>query len=267
MRNKTRALVTGASSGIGEAFAAELAARRHDLVLVARRADRLDDLASRLNGQHEVSVETLVADLAVPDQLRSVEERLEKGDIGMLVNNAGRGDISLFADQDRSVHEAMIKLNVIALTRLAHAAIPAMVAAGEGVVINVGSGFAFDFMPGASVYAATKAYVVQLTNVLDAELVEKGIRMQALIPGLTRTELGGASDSGFFDQFPPDMIMEPAELVKASLAGLDLGELVCIPALPDIGDYDCASSAMREVGRSREKNVTAPRYRLTGADA
>lgn len=258
-----KALVTGASSGIGAAFGEELAARGWDLVLVARRVDRLESLADRLRSEHGVDVEVLAADLADPENLHIVEARLEQGrDVDLLVNNAGIGDIAIFVDQTRGMHERMIAINVLAPTRLAHAALPAMVERGGGAVINIASGFAFDFMPGVSVYAATKAYVVQFTHVLNAELASKGVRFQALIPGLTRTELGG--DSAFFDQFPPEIVMEPRALVQASLAGLDLGELVCVPRLADISDYERTHAALRAVGKTPPHNKAASRYRLEG---
>jgi len=258
-----KVLVTGASSGIGAAFAAELAARGRDLLLVARRVDRLEALAARLQADHGVEVEILAADLADPEALRRVEQRIEHGgDIDFLINNAGIGDIALFAEQQRDVHERMIAVNIVALTRLTHAVVPQMAARGTGTIINIASGFAFDFMPGASVYAATKAYVVQFTHVLDAELAPQGLRFQALVPGLTRTGLGGAEESGFFDQFPPDSVMEPDVLVKASLAGLELPELICIPRLADVAAHDRAHAAMRAVGQSPPHNRVADRYHL-----
>lgn len=253
-------LITGASSGIGEAFAEALAERGHGLVLVARRTARLAALASRLERAHGIAVECLTADLAEDNDLARVEARLAQGDIAMLINNAGVGDIGLFAQTPATTLQRMIAVNVTALTRLAHAAVAAMLARGGGTIINVASGFAYDFMPGAAVYAATKAYVAQLTEVLDAELSESGIRMQALVPGLTRTELGGAADNGLFDQFPPDVVMSARAVAEASLAGLALGELVCIPRLEDHASFAQARAAMRAVGRDPAHNRVATRY-------
>ncbi|GLT00778.1 dehydrogenase [Sphingobium jiangsuense] len=268
MAEQGKILVTGASSGIGAAYAEELARRGRDLLLVARRVDRLRALAARLEEAHGVAVELFPADLADPADLRRVEARIEAGgDVDFLINNAGIGDISLFVEQQRDTHERMIAVNVLALTRLTHAAIPAMLARGGGTVINIASGFAFDFMPGASVYAATKAFVVQFTHVLDAELASQGLRFQALVPGLTRTGLGGAEESGFFDQFPPEMVMDPAVLVKASLAGLELSELVCLPRLADPADHDRAHAAMRAVGKTPPHNHVAERYQLDAENA
>lgn len=264
MSNRTKALVTGASSGIGAAFAAELAARGRDVVLVARRIDRLEAMAAELRARYLVVVEVIRADLAEPGGMRQVEARLEGcGDVDLLVNNAGIGDIAPFVVQERGVHEKMIGVNMTAPTRLAHAALPAMIERGEGAVINVASGFAFDYMPGAGVYAGTKAYLVQLTHVLAAELEGTGVKVQALVPGLTRTELGGERGNEFFDQFPAGMVMEPDTLVKASLAGLDLGERVCIPSMADASGLEASLDAIRAIGASSAQNIPAARYRVS----
>lgn len=254
------ALVTGASSGIGEAFAEVLAEKGRNLVIVARRQARLEGKAEELRSRFGVEVEVLVADLADPEGLRSVERRLESPDISLLVNNAGVGDIAHFAEQDRDAHERMIAVNVTALTRLAHAAVQEMRRQGRGTIVNVASGFAFDFMPGASVYAASKAYVVQFTRVLHAELAEEGLQFQALVPGLTRTELGGALDSGFFDNFPPEMVMSAQAVARASLAGLELGELLCFPRTEDTSPVAGVEAAYRQLGRTPDHNRLASRY-------
>ena len=254
------ALVTGASSGIGAAFADALAERGHDLVLVARRGEPLGKRATVLKDAHGVAVEVFPADLATAAGMRAVEARLDLGGIGMLVNNAGVGDIAAFLDADREAHARMIAVNITALTRLSHAACSAMLRQGGGTMINVASGFAFDLMPGAAVYAASKAYVFQLTQVLAAELSGQGIAFQCLVPGLTRTNLGGAEESGLFDLFPPEMIQSPRAVAEASLAGLALGELVCIPKLEDYAAFEQAHAAMRAIGREPGHNRVAARY-------
>lgn len=255
-----RALVTGASSGIGAAFAEGLARRGHDLVLVARRRDRLDRIAQQLSEAHGTKAEIIVADLTQSGDLQTVEARLERGDIDMLVNNAGIGPIAPFAEQARDVQARMIAINVLALTRLAHAAVAGMLPGKRGTIINLASGFAFDYMPGAAVYAATKSYVVQLTKVLHEELSGQGLRFQALVPGLTRTELGGAGDTSFFDQFPQEIVMEPEALVDASLAGLTLGEVVCLPRTEDYSTYERMHEMVRSVGTTPPHNRLATRY-------
>jgi short-subunit dehydrogenase len=262
---KSRTLVTGASSGIGEAFAVALARRGHDLVLVARRRELLATLASRLAAEFGVEVEVLAADLADPADVARVEQRLARGDIGLLVNNAGIGGLDGFLDADPVTFDLMIAVNVSALTRLTRAAATAMQANGEGSIINVASGISFNVIPGASVYAGTKAYVSQFTQALDAELAGSGIRVQALIPGLTRTNLGGAEDLGMFDKFPPEMVQSPEAVAEASLAGLELGEVVCIPRLEDYARWEAARDAIRAIGADPAGNAVASRYLSAGA--
>jgi uncharacterized protein len=261
MERGQRALVTGASSGIGAAYATVLAARGCDLVLVARRGDRLaaqgDDLARR----HGVDVEILAADLAEPQARGAVEVRLAADDIGLLVNNAGLGDMAPFAGQDRAAHARMVAVNVTAPMLLAHAALTPMLARGRGVLVNVASGFAMDFVAGAAVYAATKAAILQWSLVLAEELAGTGVQVQALVPGLTRTGLGGA-DAALFERFPPDMVMEPETLVRASLAGLALGETVCVPALDDPAAFAAAHDAWRGIGRGVSRREAAARYAM-----
>jgi len=258
---KGKALITGASSGIGAAFAKVLAEDGYDLVLVARRRDRLEAAAADLSARFDIDVEVLAADLAETDDLRKVERRLEgHDDIALLVNNAGIGDIAPFADQAREVHARMIAVNVTALTLLAHAAVQSMRKAGRGTIVNVASGMSFEFMPGASVYAASKAYVLQLTRVLDLELADSGLQFQALIPGLTRTELGGAHENGMFDRFPPEMVMSAEAVARSSVAALSLGELICFPRLEDISAVDQIQGAYRALGTSPDHNRVASRY-------
>ncbi|HEX7709969.1 MAG TPA: SDR family NAD(P)-dependent oxidoreductase [Sphingomonadaceae bacterium] len=254
-------LVTGASSGIGEAFAQALAERGHDLVLVARRADVLGELAARLSSLHGVSVEVLAADLADRGDLARVEERAGRGDVDLLVNNAGIGGLEGFLEADPASFDLMIAVNVTALTRLARAAASAMRDRGGGTIINVASGISFNVLPAASVYAGTKAYVSQFTQALDAELAGSGIRFQALIPGLTRTNLGGAEELGMFDRFPPEMVQAPRDVVEASLAGLKLGEVACIPRLEDYSQWEAARDAIRAIGADPPGNAVASRYR------
>jgi short-subunit dehydrogenase len=257
---KTRSIVTGASSGIGEAFAVALAKRGHDLVLVARRRELLSALADRLAAEFGIVVEVLAADLAEPGDVTRVEQRLARGDIGMLVNNAGIGGLDGFLEADPATFDLMIAVNVSALTRLTRAAATAMLAKGEGTIINVASGISFNVFPGAAVYAGTKGFVSQFTQALDAELAGSGIRFQLLVPGLTRTNLGGAEDLGMFDKFPPEMVQAPEVVAEASLAGLELGEVVCIPRLEDYSQWEAARDAIRAIGADPPGNAVASRY-------
>ncbi|MBO9604113.1 MAG: SDR family NAD(P)-dependent oxidoreductase [Novosphingobium sp.] len=253
-------LVTGASSGIGEAFAVSLARRGHDLVLVARRGGALDALAARLRSEFPVAVETLVADLADPAGVAAVEARLARGDVDLLINNAGMGSLAGFLDIDPADHAAMIAVNVTALMRLTHAAAKAMKAAGRGTIVNVASGIAFNVMPTAAVYAGTKGFVSQFTQALAEEMADSGVTFQLLVPGLTRTNLGGAEENGLFDLFPAEMVQAPEAVAEAGLAGLELGEIVCIPRLEDYGQWEAARDAIRAVGIDPPGNAVASRY-------
>ena len=255
-----KCLVTGASSGIGKAFAEILAERGHDLVLVARRGDVLEELAGRLQRETGVSAESLAADLSVRADVEKVARRIGQGDVGMVINNAGLGGVQGFLELSPEDHERMIAVNVTALTLLSHAAVQAMAKVGEGVIVNVGSGLSFNVMGGASVYSGTKAYVAHFTQSLDAEFAGQGIRFQALIPGLTRTNLGNADETGIFDRFPAELVQSPEAVALASLAGLELGEVVCLPRLEDYARWEAASDAMRAVGRDPQGNAVASRY-------
>lgn len=258
---RAKALVTGASSGIGASFASVLAEEGYGLVLVARRKELLAALAADLSARFDVETEVLVADLVRKPDLKRVERRLEDSeDISLLVNNAGIGDIAPFADQSREMHSRMIALNVNAVTTLAHAAVQSMRRAGHGVIINVASALSFEYRAGASVYAATKAFVLQLTRALDLELGSAGLKFQALVPGLTRTALGGADENGFFDWIPPHRVMSPEAVARASLAGLSLGELVCFPRIEDISKVEQIQNAYRGLGASPDDNRVASRY-------
>lgn len=263
MANKTKTLITGASSGIGKAFATTLASRGHDLVLVARRASALNELAGQLSSAHKVKVETLAANLAVAADVTKVEERLAQGDVGMLINNAGVGGIGGFLESKVSEIEETIAVNVTALVRLSQAAAKAMKKAGSGTIVNVASGMAFQILPMLPVYSGSKAFVSQFTQVLQAELAGQGIRVQLLVPGLTRTNLGNAQETGFFDRFPPQIVQSPEAVAEACLAGLELGEEVCIPRLEDYSKWETARDAIRAIGRDPEGNKVASRYDVT----
>lgn len=240
---KGTALVTGASSGIGKIYAQRLAARGHDLVIVARNKARLDELAADLAGSTGRKVEVLAADLGRKEDVRRVADRI-LGDaaITLVVNNAGSGTEGpvLGADIDRI--EAMVELNVVALNRLAIAAVNAFHARGRGTLVNIASAAAFlsDNLFGS--YGATKAFVLGLTQSLQNEFKDTPVRIQAVLPGVTRTEF--FERSGFaLDQFPQDMVMSADDLVDAALVGLDQGELITIPSLPDMKAYEAYGAA------------------------
>jgi short-subunit dehydrogenase len=223
-----RALVTGASEGIGEAFARELAARGADLVLVARRKDRLESIATELASRHGVEAEVLAADLTKPSPLAEVEARLESDTrpIDLLVNNAGGASQHRpFLELDRDRLERDAYLNALALLRLTHAAAEAMACRGEGNVINVSAGIAFYPLPGAAGYGAAKAFVNSLSEALDYELRDKGVRVTAVCPGFTRT--GAQRRLGMnVDRVPDVLWMEPREVASAALRAAAKGRPV-----------------------------------------
>ena len=261
------ALVTGASSGIGAAFAARLAQDGYDLIVVARRRERLEGLAQELEKKHSGKVEVLPADLSRPDSLRAVEKRIaEEPALELLVNNAGFGGYMPFVELDPDRAEELVNLQVLAVTRLTRAALPGMIERGHGSIINVSSRLAFSASLGSSqlakraTYAATKAYINTFTQLLSGELEGTGVQVQALCPGVVLTEFHTRMGMDP-NRFPPAIVSRPEDIVAASLAGLKLGEVICVPALDDpaaLQRIDEANQAALAVSRSTS---VAPRYR------
>ncbi|PPE72530.1 SDR family oxidoreductase [Solimonas fluminis] len=257
------ALITGASSGIGATYAERLARRGHDLVLVARDRPRLEALAQRLRRETGVQVEIVVADLNRREDLAAVETQL-RGDerIGLLVNNAGVAVNGPLLEADTGKLEAMIQLNSVAATRLALAAAEAFAAQGHGAIVNIGS--VTSLLPERfnGVYAATKAYLLTLSQALAQELAPRGVRVQAVLPGVTRTPIW--EHSGLpAGAIPPEMVMEAGDMVDAALAGLDQGETVTIPSLPDAADWDAYTAQRLALGPHLSHARPAARYGIT----
>jgi short-subunit dehydrogenase len=223
------ALVTGASSGIGAAFARRLAAAGSDLVVVARRQGRLDTLAAELSGAHGVHVETLVADLTDPVQLADVEARLRDPDrpIDLLVNNAGAGGHGAYASLPADEVEAMVRLNLLAPARLTSAALPAMVARGSGGVVNVSSISGEQPIPYVATYSATKAFLTSLSESVHDELRGTGVTVTAVLPGFTRSEFHDRADMG--RSIPKPFWMTSDQVAAAALVAVDRGRAVCVP--------------------------------------
>jgi short-subunit dehydrogenase len=230
-RARSLSLVTGASSGIGRAFARQLAAEGYDLVLVARRREQLEVLAKELGESFETQVELLPGDLTRPEDLRRVEERLQREPVvDLLVNSAGFGTGRPFLEVAPERIEAEIRLNALATIRLVRAALPGMVARGRGAIINVSSAMGFQGNPFFANYGATKAYLTNVTQALADEFRGTGVRFQALCPGPVLTEFGevaGIDDSGF----PGFTVLRPEQVVKTSLRALEKGREVCIPGV------------------------------------
>ncbi|WP_030164636.1 SDR family NAD(P)-dependent oxidoreductase [Spirillospora albida] len=230
------ALVTGASSGIGESFARILAGRGTDLVIVARRADRLDALARELVERYRVAVEVLAADLTDPGQRGEVERRLRAEPVELLVNNAGYGAFGAFAEIPLDDQLAEIELNVSALVRLTHAALPGMLGRGRGGVLNVASMSGYAPSPGSATYGATKAYVISFSESLHAEVAGKGVHVTALCPGFTRTE----------DDAAPNLLwLRRDDVARAGLDAVAAGRALAVPGV----QYKAVLPALKLVPR------------------
>ncbi|MDO0927661.1 SDR family oxidoreductase [Streptomyces sp. TG1A-8] len=265
------AVVTGASSGIGAEYAGQLAVRGWDLVLVARRDERLTALRDEVRGRTRdtVEVETLVADLSRPDDLARVARRVAAQDVSLLVNNAGINGYGPFTEAEPELLAKVVEVNVVAPTALSRAALPGMLARGRGAVINVASLLAFAGglppgpLPHRAVYGGTKGYVVTFTRTLAAELAGTPVRVQVVCPGLTATEfhLGrGETPVPGAPRTHDDGGMPAADVVTASLAALSAGEVVCVPGLRDASAVDRLAAA--ELGlRDGSGPSLASRYR------
>lgn len=253
------ALITGASSGIGATYAERFARRGHDLVLVARDEARMNALAARLREDFGVAVDVLPADLTQLTDLATLETRLEYDEkIGILINNAGMAQSGGFLQQTAEGIDALIALNTTALTRLAAAVAPRFVRSGSGAIVNIGSvvGFAPEF--GMSIYGATKAFVLFLSQGLHLELSSKGVYVQAVLPAATRTEIW--ERAGIDVNTLPE-VMEVGELVDAALAGFDRRELVTIPPLYVAERWDALEGARHGLLADIRQAHAAERYR------
>ena len=222
-----RALITGASAGIGEAFARQLARKGYDVVLVARRRDRLEKLAELITAAHGVAAEIIEADLAQPDAVAAVEARVRQGDISMLVNCAGFGTRGEFANlpEERELEE--IDVNVRALTRLSHSALEMMVPAHSGTIINVASTGAFQPVPYMATYAATKAYVLSFSEALHEEAKPHGVTVTCVCPGATRTEFQQVA--GVDERVLRTGWATPDSVAAAALRAAARGKAVLVP--------------------------------------
>ncbi len=258
---KGKALVTGASSGIGATYAERLAGRGYDLLLVARDLPRLEAMAGRLAQQHGVAVEMLRADLTSKADVQLVAQRLRSdAAISLLVNNAGVALNGNLADVEPDKVDALLQLNVVALTHLAAAAAAAFSSARRGAIINIASVVALAPEMFNAVYSASKAYVLSLTQTLHGEIGKQGVQVQAVLPGATRTEIwarSGIDEAGL----PAEMVMEVGEMVDAALAGFDQGELVTIPSLPDAADWNALVNARAKLGPNLSRSSAAARYK------
>jgi len=260
--SKGTALITGASTGIGAIYADRLAKRGYDLILIARNRERLDVLAKRLASETGRTVGFVAADLSDKADLGRIETLLRTDPrITMLVNNAGVAAVTPMLDSDVDAMDDMITLNVRALTRLTYAAAPGLVARGGGTIINIASIVAVGPEILNGVYGASKAYVLALSQSLHKELAAQGVRIQAVLPGATATDLWAKAGRPV-EHLPGEIVMSTDDMVDAALAGLDQGELVTIPSLPDWQTYEAARQKLLP---NLSRKTPAARYRTQAA--
>jgi short-subunit dehydrogenase len=260
--SKGTALITGASRGIGAVYADRLAKRGYDLILVARNKAQLMELSARLTKETGRSVTPLRADLSDKADLAKVESMLRDDQaITMLVNNAGIGSTAPLLDADVEKMDDMIALNITALTHLIYATAPAFVARGTGTIINIASivGIASETLNG--VYGASKAYVIALSHSLRHELADKGVRVQVVLPGAIATDFWNIAGTPV-EHLPEEWVMSAEALVDAALAGLDQGEFVTIPALPNAADWEAFEAAREALLPNLSRATPAERYKV-----
>ena len=257
---RPKALVTGASTGIGKVYAQKLAKRGYDLVLVARDHARLEQLAADLKKDGATS-EVLAADLTKADDVARVEQKLESdGAISFFLNNAGIATVAPQLQTPVDMIEKLIALNVTAATRLALVAGRAFVARKSGTIVNMASAVAINPERFNAVYSGSKAYLLALSQALTKELNENGVTIQTVCPGAVRTEIWERAGVDLDARIPAERIMDVEELVDAALKGLDLGERITIPSLPDAKDLADAETARLKLGPNLSHKHAAARY-------
>lgn len=255
------AIVTGASSGIGKVYADRLAARGYDVVLVARREQRLRDIATELADRHRVAADVLVTDLSTADGVRAVSDRITgDGRVTLLVNNAGFSVLRPLTGTGDDVIARMIGLNVTALTQLSRSALIAFQKRPAGTLINVGSGAGFAPYPGIPVYGATKAYVYLFTESLQNEVQDTAVRVQLVLPGAVASEAWDVAGGGDLEPLPEEIVMSAEDCVDAALIGLDRGEMVTAPSLHDGALLSAYQNAGGTLLGAAFNATPAPRY-------
>jgi uncharacterized protein len=259
------AVITGASSGIGAIYADRLARRGYDLLLVARNRERMDALAKKLAANTGRKIEILGADLMDSEDLAELERILrDDSRVTLLVNNAGLGVTAPLLNSNVADMSRMIALNVEAVTRLTYAVVPGFVMRGAGTIINIGSIVAVAPERLNGVYGGTKAFVLAFSQSLRHELANTGVKVQVVLPGATATDFW--SKSGMPVELLPQEIVMPAEdMVDAALSGLDQGEFVTIPALPDAGQWQTYEAARQALLPNLSRREPADRYAMVRA--
>lgn len=243
------ALITGASSGLGEEFARQLGARGHELTLVARRQERMNRLAQEIRKAHGVKVHVMPADLEHAEGRAKVAAHLEAGGPWLLINNAGFGSHHPFARDTAEVSTGMLNVNIVAVTELAHAALKTNLKHRGGGILNVASTAAFQPVPFMSVYAATKAYVLHFTEGIAAENKGRGVRIMALCPGATNTEFGQVAGGELLQQITLALPMSAEKCVRQALKAFDGRQTICITGLHNAAGTVAVRLAPRAVVR------------------
>ena len=261
--NHGAAVITGASSGIGKVYADRFAQRGYDLLLVARRKDRLDTLAQELAQKHGVKVETLVADLTKREDLQKVGNVLASDKrVSVLVNNAGTAVVGPSAELPIDKVQFQLDLNVRSVTFLKQAVLPGFIERNSGTLINIGSVLSFFAYPFSTSYSASKAHVLFYTLGLRDELANTGVRVQAVLPSNTYSEIWEVSGMGT-ENLDPETVMSTDDLVDAALAGLDQGETVTLPSLEDASLWEDFDAARIKMFHASSTKKPASRYGLT----
>lgn len=257
--SKKIAVVTGASSGIGSVYADRFARRGYDLLLVARRSDRLRELAAKLEQAYGITAETLVADLEKDDELTRLETVLAGNTaIRVLVNNAGIARLSPVAETSVEDSLSQIALNITALTRLTHAVLPAFKERNEGAIINIASVLAVHALPVSAIYSGTKAFVLNFSRGLQQELAGTGVKVQVVLPAATATDLWDLSGVPLA-ALPQETVMSAENLVDAALTGFDQGEPVTWPSMADAGLWERYDAARSDLFAATQTGKPAPR--------
>lgn len=255
------AIVTGASSGIGRVYADRLAARGYDLVLVARRADRLQAIAEDLQSRHPIRAEILVADLSSASDLANVVDRVSQdSSVSLVINNAGYSILKPLTETPPQVIDNMVALNITALTQLSRAALIAFKARNAGTLVNVGSAAGFAPYPDIPVYGATKAFIYLFTQSLQNEIEGSEVRIQLVLPGAVATEGWEVAGGAELEPLPDSITMTAEDCVDAALAGLDQSERVTAPSLHDLPALQSFEAQSASLLQSMFDRQPAARY-------
>ncbi|MBN1930433.1 MAG: SDR family oxidoreductase [Desulfobacterales bacterium] len=260
---KKTACITGATSGIGAAFAGRFARQGYDLIITGRRKEKIESLSQALSQEYNIHVEVIIAELSNDKELEQLIEKISQiQNLEILVNNAGFAKQNYFHQEDLSAHEVMLKVHNLAVVKLCHAVVPNMLSKGKGNIINVSSLSAFCPFPTNAMYCATKAFINLFTESIALELKGTGVKVQALCPGMTRTDFHekmGRDKNTYYKDSGMMKAMTPEEVVEISLQYLEKDKIICVPGinnkisrlllkiLPQAVIYKTASSMMQNI--------------------